>query len=241
MKEEHDHLWNRLRAYLRILAGSQDRADRILMAFLRHLLGHQRPPEDFIEALSALHAWLPDQFWLPVKNDDAPELQRVIGWYLSGFTFRERALIVLSSMPDVGLPAARRILGLQDEEAAAILHDVGRRGGDTSVIVLSAQAFVALDVAMIVQDLGIRRVRVTPHLTGLCAMAARERPLAVIADTEGGIAPETVASVLHRSNGRDIPSVILDARGRSVRGGVSLRKPFTARALRQAFLTAIGA
>lgn len=235
----HD-IWIRVRAYLRILVGDALQADQILAGFLKHRLVAGRPPATLAEALAQIHRWLPGEMRHASHDAVLSEPQRLLRWYLSGFTFRERALIVLSSLPDVGSAKAAGFVGLHDEEAAEILHDAERRVADASVVVFSAQAFVALDVAMIVEDLGIRRVRMAPHLEGLSAMAAAERPIAVVADTAGGLSPECIQSALNVPR-RCIPSVILDSRGRCAPGSIGLRKPFTARALHQALLMAIGA
>lgn len=241
MQDEHQLIWNRMRGYLRVLLGDAARADWVLAAFLEHLLARGRQPAGLVGALTWLHRWFPCHLWHAARDRGLPEAQRLLGWYLSGFTFRERALIILSSLPDLRREDACRILALDADEADAILHDAEHRMAEASVIILSSQAFVALDVAMIVGDLGIRRIRMAPHLKGLRAMAASERPIAVVADTEGGLSPESIRSVLEPSPNRRIPSVILDSRGGSANGGISLRKPFTARALHQALLAAIGA
>lgn len=241
MQDEHQLLWNRVRAYLRLLLGDAGRADRVLAAFLEHLLASGQHPMGLAGVLTWLHRWFPYQLWHSTQDRTLPEAQRLLAWYLSGFTFRERALIILSGLPEVGPEDAHLILGLDDDEAAAILHDAEHRIAESSVIVMSSQAFVALDVAMILEDLGIRRVRTTPHLRELRALAASERPIAVVADTAGGLSPACIQSVLEPAPSRRIPSVILDARGRCAHGGIALRKPFTARALHQALLTAIGA
>lgn len=201
MTDQLDIACRRLRAYLRLLLDDEDEADDTLLAFLNHLIENGAPPVDFAAMLRAFHRWMPPQR-ADGRKAGGSEAERLLGWSLCGFTLRERAVILLSNLPEIRTAELHRILGLAPDQVSAILRDAMRRMDDVSVIIVAPHSAAAQAIAGAMQELGIRRIRLIARLAELRGMVAAQRPSLVVADLESGLAVEALRSTLRRPLGR---------------------------------------
>jgi hypothetical protein len=160
---------------------------------------------------------------------------------LDGFSAGERAIVLLAGLPTLTADDVPYILGTDPEHVQAVIADATRRVGGFAVAVVARQDVVARDIDGILCGFGITRCQ---HLPDIAAIEERQAAACelLVADVEGLSTRqrEWLANRARLQHGTPVV-VLTSGEASDWRGATVVRKPFSARGLRDGVLDAIGA
>jgi CheY-like chemotaxis protein len=182
------------RRYARALAGSQARGDALVADSLRAVLaaGTEAPGGGPRVALYR-HVTARFDAQVPSPLDAGGEL-----------SLRQRQLLLLTALEELGLEHAADIVGLAPDAAAALLEDARdrlRAAAATDVLIIEDEPIIAMDIEELVQRCGHRIAGVAASEAEAIEIAERTRPGLILADINlgaGGDGSAAVARILRR-------------------------------------------
>ncbi|MGI8568736.1 MAG: response regulator [Methylocella sp.] len=186
------HLLPYLRRFSRALTGSQPGGDAYVLATLEAIVAD---PDSFAAAgdvRTALYRFFL-QVWssVPVNDhvDQAGFSGDEIGAYrnLEAITLRPRIAFLLSTLEGFETAEVADILECSIEEAASLIDAAGREIAEqirTDVLIIEDEPFIALDLEILVAELGHRAVSVARTHREAVKAARRERPGLILADVQ---------------------------------------------------------
>ncbi|GBQ28916.1 two-component response regulator [Gluconacetobacter sacchari DSM 12717] len=177
------------RRYARALTGSQPRGDLLVAESLRGLTVAEPGP---MPARLCLYQWISRQFQ-PGPASDAETLNTV-----------KRKLLLLTSLEELSIADAARVVDLAEAEAAEILsqaHADLRKVAQTSILIIEDEPIIAMDIEDLVRWCGHEVAGVAATEADAVDLACRTKPGLILADINlgaGGDGAQAVASILRR-------------------------------------------
>ncbi|WP_137178002.1 PhyR family response regulator anti-anti-sigma factor [Roseomonas sp. AR75] len=221
------------RRFARALAGSQEGGDAMVAEALRTGLSPVPGPDGARLALFAGVARVAQR-----QPEEAQARLPRIG----------RMLLLLTSLEELDPATAAAVLGLETEEAEAMLaaaRDHLRAATAARVLIIEDEAIIAMDLQQLVESAGHDVVGVAATEDEAVAIADRERPSLVLADINlghGGDGASAVERILAR---HATPVIFVTAyperllTGRRVEPAFVIAKPFEPTALAVATYQAV--
>ncbi|MBO1324257.1 response regulator [Acetobacter sp. TBRC 12305] len=191
------------RRYARALTGSQPAGDLLVAESLRGLTT-QRPTE----GLTPLQ-----QLYQAISRQYTP---RPVGHasYPSGISLRQRQLLLLTTLEEISVEIAAKILDLppaqaQDELelAQTLLHE----GVQTSVLIIEDEPIIAMDIEQLVLQCGHKVAGVAHTQADAVELARETRPGLVLADINLGAGGDGMAAVASITALFDVPVIYVTA------------------------------
>ena len=179
------------RRYARALTGSQARGDGLVAGALKKILAEKLQPDD---ARQALYAAVTHE----LAAVGEPDLAGV------GLSHKQRQLLLLTSLEELSLEAAARIVAMDRDAAHAALTSARaslRASAAADVLIIEDEPIIAMDIEELVQNCGHRVVGVANTEREAVEMAQRTRPGLILADINlgaGGDGASAVSRILQR-------------------------------------------
>ena len=177
-----------LRRFARALTGSQELGDRCVVAAIEQTLAS--PPKlpvriaiyrNLVAEVDALEARGMTATELPSSKEDAM-------WRnLAALTPVGRQAFLLVAMEEFSIEDTASILGITEEDVDGLLEDANQDLAAqirTDVLIIEDEPLIALDLQLLVQDLGHRVVRVARTEREAVAAAQTARPGLIVADIQ---------------------------------------------------------
>jgi hypothetical protein len=194
---QHDNLIRALpyaRRYARALSGSQARGDGLVADSLKDMLSAGEAPAD---PRAALYSHVTRRFDR-LAGPGSPEV---------GLSRKQRQLLLLTSLEEMSVEEAARVVGLDLERAETELTDARgrlRASAATDVLIIEDEPIIAMDIEELVQSCGHRVVGVASTERDAVDIARRTRPGLILADINlgaGGDGANAVSRILqsHRT------------------------------------------
>ena len=174
------------RRYARALTGSQPRGDTLVAEGLKALLADSAAESD---ARSALYSTVTRQFGL-----DGSTNPFVVG----GLSQQQRQLLLLTTLEDMPVETAARVVGLAVDDAAHQLADARehlRAAVATDVLIIEDEPIIAMDLEELVASCGHRVVGVAGSETEAVQLAEQHRPGLILADINLGLGGDGMSAV----------------------------------------------
>lgn len=223
------------RRYARALSGSQAAGDRLVADGLAEMLAAPAIPGNprhllYGSVTRSFHARA------PISGNQQPG-ESMIGEHelADGLSVRQRQLLLLTSLEEVGLDAAAAILDLSSEEASAALAEARERlraSAATEVLIIEDEPIIAMDLEELVQGCGHRVVGVASSEREAVAIAQRTRPGLILADINLGAGGDGASAVSHILQHHYAPVIFVTAyperllTGQAVEPAFVITKPF---------------
>lgn len=175
------------RRYARALTGSQQRGDQLVAESLTVLI--EMAPVG-LEARPALYAVATRRF-----NAEPNDLNASV---IGGLSPVQRQLLLLTSLEDLPIATAARVLDLPETEADTLLH--GARDGlrstiATDVLIIEDEPIIAMDLEELVLGCGHRVVGVASSEAEAVRLAALHKPGLILADINLGLGGDGTSAV----------------------------------------------
>ena len=178
-----------LRRYARALTGSQDSGDRFAAAALEAIV---KDPDSLMRAnapkialFRAFHlVWT--SAGAPLGNPDT-EMSRKAQHHMATLTPNSREALLLHAIEGFGYPEVGQIMqltGSQAEELIAIAKAEMANSVMGSVLIIEDEAIIAMDIQMIVSEIGHRVTGIARTRGQAVDLASRERPDLILADIQ---------------------------------------------------------
>ncbi len=175
------------RRYARALTGSQPRGDTLVAESLKALLAETAGTET--DAKAALFGVVTRHF-----GGASPSGTFIVG----GLSQHQRQLLLLTSLEDMPIDGAARVVGLPPEDAAAQLAEARnhlRSAVATDVLIIEDEPIIAMDLEELVAGCGHRVVGVASSETEAVQLAERHKPGLILADINLGLGGDGTAAV----------------------------------------------
>jgi CheY-like chemotaxis protein len=218
------------RRFGRALTGSQTAGDAMVADSLRDLLGDSDWPRDTPEPRHALYAMVTRRFLGGGGTTGVP-----LGEPDSALDVGQRILLLLTSLEEVPVEAAARILGVPQEEAGYRLHDARSRlrsAAAADVLIIEDEPIIAMDIEELVRSCGHNVVGVAASEAEAFDIATRRRPGLILADINLGLGGDGAAAVARIVRHHQIPVIFVTAyperllTGETVEPAFVITKPF---------------
>ena len=217
------------RRYARALTGSQGAGDALVADSLRAILADPDAGEQ--EPRLALYAHVTGRF-NAIRGDAAATAP---GAGEPGLSPAQRQLLLLTSLEDLPLADAARIVGLADEAADRALADARERlhaSAATDVLIIEDEPIIAMDIEELVRNCGHRVVGVAATEQQAVDIARRTRPGLILADINLGIGGDGKTAVARIVESHYAPVIFVTAyperllTGESFEPAFVITKPF---------------
>lgn len=206
-----------LRRYARALTGSQDTGDRYAAATLEAILEDDAvlsgplPPR--IALFRAFHlVWI--SAGAPLGAPDS-ELSRRAQDHMAALTPNTREALLLHAIEGFSTEEVGQVMGMSGERAEELIQIAKQEMADSvagSVLIIEDEAIIAMDIQMIVAEIGHRVTGIARTRNAAVDLAARDRPDLILADVQladhsSGI--DAVNDILRQFD--DIPVIFITA------------------------------
>ena len=186
------------RRYARALTGSQPRGDLLVAESLREVLAAtQREQNGLVRnARTSLYQHITGRYDESVET--APP---------EGLSGKQRQLLLLTTLEELSVPDAARIVDMPEAEAAEILADARdhlRAAAAADVLIIEDEPIIAMDIEELVQNCGHRVVGVAASEADAIRIAESTRPGLILADInlgQGGDGAQAISQIMrhHRA------------------------------------------
>ncbi|WP_048862366.1 PhyR family response regulator anti-anti-sigma factor, partial [Acidisphaera rubrifaciens] len=201
------------RRYARALTGSQGTGDALVADSLRAILADPYAVEQ--EPRLALYAHVTGRFNAAGAaagfGGGGPRGQ---GAGDEGLSVGQRQLLLLTSLEDLPLADAARIVGLDEDAADRALADARARlhaSAATDVLIIEDEPIIAMDIEELVQNCGHRVVGVATTEQQAVDIARRTRPGLILADINLGIGGDGKTAVARIVESHYAPVIFVTA------------------------------
>ena len=206
------------RRYARALCGGQERGDAVVTDALRALLAAAHSPD--AEARLALYREITAR-----TCDPAPGSVGLDG----ALSQTQRHLLLLTSLEEVPLDNAARLLDLAAPDADAMLcsaRDQLRSAAATDVLIIEDEPIIAMDIEELVASCGHRVVGVAATEADAVAIAERSRPGLILADINLGAGGDGTSAVSRIIRSHYAPVIFVTAYPERLLTGEALEPAF---------------
>lgn len=207
-----------LRRFARALSGSQSSGDAYVAAVLETIiadpsvLNRELPPK-----VALYKAFC--ELWQSVDVNlaaDSPTsaLERHADRRLAVIAPKQRQAFLLRTVEEFELEETAQILGIDQEEAARLIEEVGAEIANqmtTNVLIIEDEPIIAMDIETLVTGLGHRVTAITRTRDEAVSAAAKEPPGLVLADiqlADGSSGLDAVNDMLDRY---EVPVIFITA------------------------------
>ena len=210
------------RRYARALTGSQRRGDALVADSLR-----QMDEDAGLPPRLALYAAITRRF------DAAAEAPGEL--LADALTGTQRQLLLLTSLEELAVADAARVVARPAEAAAALLADARERlreGAAADVLIIEDEPIIAMDLEELVNGCGHRVVGVASSEAEAVDCARRTRPGLILADINLGAGGDGASAVSAITRTLDVPVIFVTAyperllTGEAVEPAFVITKPF---------------
>ena len=191
------------RRYARALTGNQPEGDLLVAQSLRGLTS-QPPAEGFTpllqlyQAISRLYGLEEEQ-----RSTHGPGLSPV-----------QRQLLLLTTLEEVGVETAARIIGVPHDKALQELETAQKqlhKGVQTSVLIIEDEPIIAMDIELLVMQCGHKVAGVAHTQADAVQLAAQTRPGLILADINLGPGGDGMAAVAEITASFKVPVIYVTA------------------------------
>ncbi len=181
------------RRFARALTGSQERGDALVAEALSALLASETAAGD---ARLALYAALAQRCHHPKTGPEPGPLAP------DGISAVQRQLLLLTSLEELTVEQAARVVGLPPEEATTELAEARQHllaATSTSVLIIEDEPIIAMDIEELVRSCGHTVIGVAGTEAEAVEAAERHRPGLILADINlgpGGDGQQAVARIM---------------------------------------------
>ncbi len=191
------------RRYARALTGNQPEGDLLVAQSLRGLTS-QPPAEGFTpllqlyQAISRLYGLEEEQ-----RSTHGPGLSPV-----------QRQLLLLTTLEEVGVETAARIIGVPHDKALQELETAQKqlhKGVQTSVLIIEDEPIIAMDIELLVMQCGHKVAGVAHTQADAVQLAAQTRPGLILADINLGPGGHGKAAVAEITASFKVPVIYVTA------------------------------
>lgn len=206
-----------LRRYARALTGSQDTGDRYAAATLEAILEDDSilsgPLPARIALFRAFHlVW--GSAGAPLGTPDS-EMSRRAQDHMAALTPNTREALLLHAIEGFSTVDIGKIMGLTAAQAETLIQIAKQEMAESvagSVLIIEDEAIIAMDIQMIVSEIGHRVTGIARTRSAAVELAARDRPHLILADIHladqsSGI--DAVNDILRQFD--DIPVIFITA------------------------------
>ena len=206
-----------LRRYARALTGSQDTGDRYAAATLEAILEDDSilsgPLPARIALFRAFHlVW--GSAGAPLGTPDS-EMSRRAQDHMAALTPNTREALLLHAIEGFSTVDIGKIMGLTAAQAETLIQIAKQEMAESvagSVLIIEDEAIIAMDIQMIVSEIGHRVTGIARTRSAAVELAARDRPHLMLADIQladqsSGI--DAVNDILRQFD--DIPVIFITA------------------------------
>jgi DNA-directed RNA polymerase specialized sigma24 family protein len=208
-----------LRRFSRALSGSRDSGDAYVMATLEAILADPGIMADQPNVKMGLYrAFLKVWESIPLNERfDASALpgdERGANQMLETISARPRVAFLLSALESFDAESIAGALDCSVDEAMTLLERAGKEIADqmrTDVLIIEDEAFIALDLQTLVEDLGHRVIGIARTHREALAAVSENRPGLILADiqlADGSSGLEAVNQIL---GGFEVPTIFITA------------------------------
>ena len=197
------------RRYARALSGSQAAGDAMVADSLRDLLAGPTHDGAGTPARHALFGVVTRRFLAGMQGGTMSSSHPD-----GALDLEQRVLLLLTSLEDVPVDVAGRMLGLDQEDAAGRLRDARHQLRSTAaadVLIIEDEPIIAMDIEELVQSCGHNVVGVAVSETEAFEMAARTRPGLILADINLGLGGDGAAAVARIVQHHRVPVIFVTA------------------------------
>ncbi|GCE84947.1 response regulator [Komagataeibacter diospyri] len=210
------------RRYARALCGSQSSGDLLVAESLRELMAVDDPS---MPPRLRLYQWISRHHAEHGGGGDAAGGMPPLG----------RKLLLLTSLEELSVNDAARVLSLPPAQATTILEDAHARlrsCAQTSVLIIEDEPIIAMDIEELVRQCGHTIAGVASSEAEAIKLARETRPGLILADInlgDGGDGMKAVSSILQH---QDIPIIFVTAyperllTGDTIEPAFVITKPF---------------
>ncbi|MBE7210943.1 MAG: response regulator [Gluconacetobacter diazotrophicus] len=211
------------RRYARALTGSQPRGDLLVAEGLREMLA---ATETTMSPRHGLYHWVTRRFDEGIST--LPSL-------VDGLNAKQRQLLLLSSLEEVGIEDAATIVGLSAADAGTQLQDARERLRDassTDVLIIEDEPIIAMDIEELVQGCGHKVVGVASTEADAVRLAQQTKPGLILADINLGLGGDGTSAVSRILKHHYAPVIFVTAyperllTGEAVEPAFVITKPF---------------
>lgn len=206
-----------LRRYARALTGSQDSGDRYAAATLEAILEDtamlHKTSSPAIALFRAFHlVW--SSAGAPLGTPDS-ELSRRAQDHMAALTPNTREALLLHAIEGLSYPDIAEIMQITPAQAEGLVQTAKAEMANSvagSVLIIEDEAIIAMDIQMIVAEIGHRVTGIARTRSAAVELAARDRPDLILADIQladqsSGI--DAVNDILRQFD--DIPVIFITA------------------------------
>ncbi|MBL7232981.1 response regulator [Komagataeibacter oboediens] len=210
------------RRYARALCGSQSSGDLLVAESLRELMAVDDPS---MPPRLRLYQWISRHHAEHGREDETAGGMPPLG----------RKLLLLTSLEELPVNDAARVLSLSPAQATTILGDAHTRlrsCAQTSVLIIEDEPIIAMDIEELVRQCGHTIAGVASSEAEAVRLARETRPGLILADInlgDGGDGMKAVSSILQH---QDIPIIFVTAyperllTGDTIEPAFVITKPF---------------
>ena len=217
------------RRYARALTGSQAAGDRLVAVGLTSIAAE---PDGDAQARIALYGAVTRGLGANGGAMGEPEDEESDG---PGLSLAQRQLLLLTSLEEVPVAEAARIVGVGIAEAETLLEDARMRLRDSAaadVLIIEDEPIIAMDIEELVTGCGHRVVGVAATETAAVDIARRTNPGLILADINLGVGGDGTNAVARILRHLDAPVIFVTAyperllTGEAVEPAFVITKPF---------------
>ena len=189
------------RRYARALTGSQPSGDVLVTEAVKELLANGEIKSD---ARSALYTSVTRRFDANVPG----------GFGAGALSPKQRQLLLLTSLEELGPEHAAAIVALERAEAVSLLADARERlraAAATDVLIIEDEPIIAMDIEELVQNCGHRVVGVASSEREAVQIAKTTRPGLILADINLGVGGDGTNAVARIMQSHYAPVIFVTA------------------------------
>lgn len=191
------------RRYARALTGNQPEGDLLVAQSLRSMTS-QPPTEGFTPLLQLYQAIS--------RLYGVDEARR--GTQGAGLSPSQRQLLLLTTLEEINVDSAARIIGLPHDVAVQELENAQKqlhKGVQTSVLIIEDEPIIAMDIELLVMQCGHKVAGIAHTQADAIQLAAQTRPGLILADINLGPGGDGMAAVAEITASFKVPVIYVTA------------------------------
>ena len=202
----HDRLIRALpygRRYARALTGNQPEGDLLVAQSLRSMTS--QPPTEGLTPLLQLYQAISRLYTV----DEARRSTQG-----SGLSPSQRQLLLLTTLEEINVDIAARIIGLPHDVALQELESAQKqlhKGVQTSVLIIEDEPIIAMDIELLVVQCGHKVAGIAHTQADAIQLAAQTRPGLILADINLGPGGDGMAAVAEITANFKVPVIYVTA------------------------------
>jgi CheY-like chemotaxis protein len=208
-----------LRRYGRAISGSQQAGDALVARLLESLVAHPDAVDPAGELRIQLYRMVHDNFGLAAEQAAAPDPDAasdlaIADARLSRIPSLARQALLLTAVEGFSTAETGRIIGRDTAAVEALIADAMEeidRQTRARILIIEDEPIIAMDIEMIVRDLGHEVVAVATTHAEAVAEAQEHRPGLVLADIQLADNSSGIEAVQEILTGMNVPVIFITA------------------------------